>query len=168
MPSWTCPSCKTEFSIFKIPLGSEVCKACQIERRNQEVDRRKREAEFVVPSAVGSPAAGPRLLTRYRDAYTVARVTSGFGTLVKVFGVLLGAIPFVAGFIVSGQFQRQPAMQTTIAVTGVIFGLFIAFVLYILGVLVAAHGQILMATLDEAVHTSPFLSDEQKADVIQF
>jgi hypothetical protein len=35
-------------------------------------------------------------------------------------------------------------------------------IIYVIGVLVSAQGQILKATLDTAVHTSPFLDDDQR------
>ena len=38
---------------------------------------------------------------------------------------------------------------------------------YFLGVVIAAQGQILRATLDSAVNSSPFLEDEQKAKVMR-
>jgi hypothetical protein len=44
---------------------------------------------------------------------------------------------------------------------GIWFGLF-----FVLGILVSAQGQILRATLDTAVNTSPFLTNEDKACVI--
>jgi hypothetical protein len=38
---------------------------------------------------------------------------------------------------------------------------------FILGSLVSAQGQILKATLDGAVNTSPFLTDEQRAQMMR-
>ena len=48
-------------------------------------------------------------------------------------------------------------------VVGLVVGAVVAIPLFVLGVFVAAHGQVLKATLDEAVHTSPFLTDDERA-----
>jgi hypothetical protein len=49
---------------------------------------------------------------------------------------------------------------------GIALAFVIAIPLYALGVLVSAHGQVLKASLDEAVHTSPFLTDADRASVM--
>jgi len=38
---------------------------------------------------------------------------------------------------------------------------------YVIGVLISALGHILKANLDSAVHSSPFLTDEQRAAVMR-
>jgi len=52
-----------------------------------------------------------------------------------------------------------------LVVGGIVAGL-IALLFYLLGVLVAAHGQVLQATLDSAVNSSPFLTDADKAEIM--
>ena len=60
-------------------------------------------------------------------------------------------------------------MNEGIAIVG---GLFFAaavwFALFfVLGVLVSAQGQILRATLDSAVNSSPFLTNDQRASIMK-
>lgn len=49
---------------------------------------------------------------------------------------------------------------------GIILGAIIAIPIYVLGVLVSALAQVLKATLDTAVHSSPFLTKEDMAKVM--
>ncbi|MGZ5483341.1 MAG: hypothetical protein ACXWID_15320 [Pyrinomonadaceae bacterium] len=49
---------------------------------------------------------------------------------------------------------------------GVIFGALIGGLFFLLGVLISAQGQLLMAHADSAVHTSPFLTDEERASAM--
>jgi hypothetical protein len=42
----------------------------------------------------------------------------------------------------------------------------VGLLFYLLGVLVAAQGQILLASLDSAVNSSPLLTNDQKAEIL--
>jgi hypothetical protein len=42
----------------------------------------------------------------------------------------------------------------------------VGLLFYLLGVLVAAQGQTLLASLDSAVNSSPFLTNHQKAEIL--
>jgi len=48
----------------------------------------------------------------------------------------------------------------------IVFGIFAGALFYIVGVLVSAQGQILKASLDGAVNSSPFLADEHRARIM--
>ncbi len=52
------------------------------------------------------------------------------------------------------------------AVMGIVLAFVVAIPLYVLGILVAAQGEILKATLDTAVTNSPFLKKEEMAKVM--
>jgi hypothetical protein len=98
-------------------------------------------------------AAG--LAHRYRDAYSVARVIVGAGNGVKTVGVIVGILFALASFAAKGSFVFLGLMAALAA--GVFF--------YIAGVVISAQGQLLQATLDSAVNTSPLLDNEQKAQI---
>lgn len=100
--------------------------------------------------------------TRYRDAYNVARITTGIGAGIKVFGFLLGALVAMAAFLGSQQTGWVPG----IVWFGVILGAVIATLFYVCGALIAAQGQILLATLDVAVNSTELLSLEEKAEIM--
>jgi hypothetical protein len=98
-----------------------------------------------------------RVKERYSDAYAVASVVVGFGAVIKVVGVVVGVVILVVSL-------RADFWGSSIG--GLLLGSATGLFFYLLGVIVAAQGQILRATLDTAVNTSPFLSDRQKENMI--
>jgi hypothetical protein len=109
------------------------------------------------------PAArsGSVVVNRYRDAYRVGAALVGLGHGIKVVGAVLAGIiflgsltatdgPFGGGAVVAGIFMA--------ALVGALF--------WVCAVVVAAQGQILRATLDNAVGGSPFLSDGERLDAM--
>src|SRR5437867_11438385 len=100
--------------------------------------------------------------TRYWDAYVTARMTTTIGTVVKVIAIIVTAVIVLAGGLYGDQNNQ--------VVQGLLGGLIMAIVfgtpLYVLGILVAALGQILKAALDSAVNSSPFLDNEDRATIM--
>jgi hypothetical protein len=105
----------------------------------------------------------------------VAKTLDGFGTLAKIIGLIGGGIialiSFMSGMGMMNQASRAPfggggagIIGGVIFVGGIGLGVLIAAVFFALGVVISALGQNLFATLDTAVHTSPFLTNEQKAE----
>jgi hypothetical protein len=108
-----------------------------------------------------------RAIKRYRDAYAIALSIDAQGqalkTLAQVLAVIIALLALIAGAIA--------AKYELIAGLGaVIFGAIAAAVVYSIihgyGIQVAAGGQQLLAALDVAVHTSPFLSSQQRAQAM--
>jgi hypothetical protein len=116
------------------------------------------------PQLINSSPQERELLTRYKDAYLVARATVGFGGLIKGIGVALATLIMLIMIIVSTQTSGDIAFIPLLVGVGVAsFG---GVLIYLLGVLVSAQGQILKASLDSAVNTSPFLSDANRANIM--
>jgi len=97
---------------------------------------------------------------RYRDAYIVAKAISTFGNVVKILGLAIGALIVLAGFIATSSVGAEVLWG------GILLGIIVAISIYILGLLLSAQGQVLTAALDTAVHTSPFLSKEEKSRIM--
>jgi hypothetical protein len=132
-------------------------------------------------SGAGRSPSHTGVIKRYLDLYRTARLLIGLGTTVKTVGVVLGAIVFifwlVIGFLALSQtqpsspFGPSPAAQSSIQtasffvclVIGTVFGALVGGLFFLLGVLISAQGELLTAHADSAVHTSPFLSNDQKA-----
>lgn len=99
---------------------------------------------------------------RYSDAYIVARTVNGFGDSVKALGiavgVVLGFLAFAAG--------TKGGFGFVVALFGGALAVCVATVLYLLGTLIAANAQVLKATLDTAVNSSPFLTNVERARVM--
>ena len=122
-----------------------------------------------------------QLKRRYRDGYGTAKLISGIGTAVKILGLVLASgIAFLAlaagvealknEFVVSWlreNLKLSPHQQNDVlfyvcaSVWGTIFIIF-----ELIGMLISAAGQIMKAVFDTAVNTSPFLSTEEKEEVI--
>jgi uncharacterized membrane protein required for colicin V production len=104
------------------------------------------------------------ILKRYRDAYRVARVTNGFGVAIKVLGLIGAGLLVLLGAAVASDGPRNPL--SLLGVLGIAFGLFAGALFFIIGVMVSAQGQILKASLDGAVNSSPFLTNEHRARIM--
>lgn len=121
-------------------------------------------SQFVSALPPGSGIGSQSATSRYRDAYLVARATTAIGGSVKFIGIALGfLLIFVGLYSIASSGDRIAQRFGEVVVFA---GLAVGIPLYVLGVLVTAQAQILKATLDTAVHSSPFLADEQKAKVM--
>ncbi|MBP6603845.1 MAG: hypothetical protein KA250_18665 [Verrucomicrobiales bacterium] len=94
---------------------------------------------------------------RYRDAYISAKATNALGSIIKGLGVCLGILVLLISFVLASEFGGS------FILVGLVFSVAVAVPVYVNGILIAAQGQILSATLDNAVYSSPFLSLEEKA-----
>jgi hypothetical protein len=155
---WVCPSCGTS-----VDGDFDVCWKCQADRAGVQPATGVPEAE-----AEAQPAAAlfdsselplqetETILMRYQDGYRVARVINGFGQTCKVVGISLG------GLILLGCAMAE-SISGFVVVVGLVVGSIVGFVGWAIGVLISAQGQMVRATLDTAVNTSPFLSNEERA-----
>jgi hypothetical protein len=98
---------------------------------------------------------------RYADAYLVARAITKTGEAIKIIGVVLTVIIIIVGFVLD--ISRNTQGPWLMSGGGFVLGFIIGIPVCILGILISAQGQLLKATLDNAVHSSPFLDDNQKA-----
>lgn len=117
---------------------------------------RERASAMRLSPAESRVVGAADLSNRYRDAYSVARVTIGAGNGVKVIGFIIGTVLAIMSFGAEGSFVFLGLMAALVA------GVFV----YVAGVMISAQGQILLATLDSAVNTSPLLDNEQKAQIL--
>jgi hypothetical protein len=101
------------------------------------------------------------MMTRYSDAYQIANATVAIGETVKTVsfgaGLLLGVAGIYAATSLSGWMW---------CVVGILVGLVVGGGGFVLGTLLSALGQVLKATLDTAVNSSPFLENDQRAEIM--
>jgi len=111
-------------------------------------------------SEQGSLPSTTSVTQRYSDAYLMARTINGIGTVVKLIAIILCGCILLGSII---EFSKESVLSGF----AVIIAAFVtAIPIYILGVLAAALGEILKATLDTAVTNSPFLKKEEMAKVM--
>lgn len=105
-------------------------------------------------SALAQALANSPVVNRYRDAFRVGAALVGLGDGIKAAGAILGGIIVVVSFSeASGAFLAA----------GIFLGVTMGALFWVSGVMVAAQGQILRATLDTAVAASRFLTDTERA-----
>jgi hypothetical protein len=81
----------------------------------------------------------------------------GLGNTIKIVGAVL------AGIIVLGSLSAGSEVLT---VAGIVLAAIVGGLFWVFGVIVAAQGQVLQATLDNAVASSHFLTDTERADAM--
>jgi hypothetical protein len=116
------------------------------------------------------------MVQRYRDAYLVGRTivafgrackTAGWVTAVIIVGLLFLSLANNSNNYNSSPFGQAPNPFTTVSAIFVIFFAGAVWVvLHIAGILISASGEILFASLDTAVNSSPFLTDDLKASAM--
>ena len=116
------------------------------------------------------------MVQRYRDAYLVGRTIVAFGRACKTAGWVSAAI--IVGLLFlslannSNNYNNSPFGQgpnpftTASAIFVIFFAGAVWVVLHIAGILISASGEILFASLDTAVNSSPFLTDDLKASAM--
>jgi hypothetical protein len=76
------------------------------------------------------------------------------------------AISSIATTIVNGQVGNRPDISGLFWTVSTFSGAFVWFLFFVFGVIVSAQGQQLLATLDAAVHSSPFMDTAAKAQAM--
>ena len=159
---WRCKHCKEENE-----ENFDSCWNCQKERGDAaSVPDAPAES---TPRAPSSPSQSQAQrshrspIHRYRDAYRVGTLAVGFGSLLKGIGWALGGIALLSSLFVGGQGESE---NWKLMFGGVILAVILWAIFFFFGVLVSAIGEILRATLDTAVHTSPLLSDKERREAM--
>ncbi|MBV8819326.1 MAG: hypothetical protein JO022_13275, partial [Acidobacteriaceae bacterium] len=98
----------------------------------------------------------------------------GLGTTLKLLGIIAGV--FFAGTAlmlpalrlgpVSTLREHGGTVSVEVVLTGVVAGAIVWFGLFVLGVFIAAQGQMVRASLDAAVNSSPLLTLQQKVRIL--
>lgn len=108
------------------------------------------------------------LVQRYADAYRIGANLGRLGDAVKVIGVILGLFLILPslGMILSAS-RFNDGTVVFMALVASVPSVLTVMGGFILGVLIASHGQILLATLDAAVNTSVALGSDDRARVLR-
>lgn len=166
--TWECEACGAE-----VRFDDAICPKCGaditevadadeeavIEAETAPIEKREKS------SSVTPPDQASAVMKRYKDAYIVARVTNAFGGVIKATGIIIGGLLVLIGLMVAGTSGPRDPLSI-LGIAGVVVGIIAGAMFFIIGVLVSAQGQILKASLDSAVNTSPFLMKEQRAEIM--
>ncbi len=155
----TCPNPKCGKPIFA-DHNDPWCHECgehfpaEFKKQVPGLVARTAERERVTTSPSSTPSQ-TGLSARYTDAYLVARTLDGLGQAIKVVGIILAALIAFAGFAAASK------LGGGLGFAAFLLGVVTGVPLFVLGVLVSAQGQILKATIDTAVNSSPLLSHDE-------
>jgi tellurite resistance protein TehA-like permease len=106
------------------------------------------------------------IVARYKSAYRVAKWVMHIGRIVQILGICIGLASAALGCLgAQGSIYQstRPPAQNVFMAASIIAGLCLIALSWIIATLIWAHGQTLRAALDCAVHSSPFLSNHDKA-----
>lgn len=150
-----CPKCGKP-----VKANAAVCGHCWTKLASEAVVG----VSNVIDHSSRSSASGElaTMTVRYRDAYTVASAINQFGNVIKILGAVLAGVIFLAALGAADETFGWRAV-----VGGAILGAWVGGTIFLLGIMVSAQGQILQATLDTAVNTSPLLSNEHRMGLMR-
>jgi len=151
--SLSCPHCGVSLNNH---MDATVCPRCNKDLREPV------GAEPLAPdvaSSPQSPLSSGSIMRRYTDAYRVARTITAFGATVKVIAFVIAAVVALGGVAAASQ-------SGMLVLAGILIAAIVGIPVYVLGVIVSALGQTLKATLDTAVHSSPFLSKAEMQKIM--
>lgn len=156
---WKCTMCSAACEEY-----IDFCVSCGTGRDGRSLSEQLPDGQQTtnfspaIPSVSRQPKSGlSGIMARYKDAYRIARAVTGFGDTVKVLAFVLGVIVAVIG-VAAGSIY--------FVVGGIALGVVIGLPIFILGILVSAQGQILKATLDSAVNSSPLLTKDEIRQIL--
>jgi hypothetical protein len=112
------------------------------------------------------PGEGHALIKRYGNAYRAGKGLAKVGRLARGLGLILGVLAFFVALLLGANYLPGINM-TTRAVIALLASTLAAVPVYLLGELVTALGQVLQASVDTAVNTSPFLDNTQKSQILR-
>jgi len=99
------------------------------------------------------------VISRYRNSYQIADTAMGFAVRLRVLAVI-GVALVVLGLVLA------IIPRVTVGPVLMVLGIYVALGCYVLSILIASVAHITRATTDAAVHTSPFLSDDERAELV--
>lgn len=103
---------------------------------------------------------------RYQDGYVAAEAVVSFAQTVKLGGIFAAGVVFVAGLV---EFILNPAEHHGFAVvfaSAIACAVLLVLISQIVAMGLRGEGQLLKATLDSDVNSSPFLSNAQRVQAM--
>jgi uncharacterized membrane protein len=126
-------------------------------------------------SSDGTPISSQLInaaMNRYKHAYYYTRFLETVGQILKWTGMVIAGLIVAVGLVASGSASRSEFGSAGLAIGGaailmsVVYGGVIFLVFWLWSVLWRAAGQFLKASLDAAIHSSPFLTDLERAELM--
>jgi uncharacterized membrane protein len=107
-------------------------------------------------------------MERYREAYQTAERATDFAETVKLVGIFLAGLIFIAAVVV---FQSSPAERSGFPVVSawlIAGAVLVVLASHLWSMVFRIQGRMLEAAIDSAVNSSPLLSNAQRTRVISW
>lgn len=127
------------------------------------------KAVFNAPTASKTNSNEEQTLDHYKDSYTLAKTSIKFGNIAKIVGFASAGIVGFLGLLLTlilVSTYRDAGVAFVVFLILATIGAAIGALFYGLGIALTVSGKNLSASLDSAVHTSPFLTNEQKTQTM--
>ena len=108
------------------------------------------------------------VMERYREAYQTAERATDFAETVKLVGIFLAGLIFIAAVMV---FQSSPAERSGFPVVSawlIAGAVLVVLASHLWSMVFRIQGRMLEAAIDSAVNSSPLLSNAQRTRVISW
>ncbi|MCU1350655.1 MAG: hypothetical protein JWO56_3685 [Acidobacteria bacterium] len=152
-----CPKCARP-----IPIDALRCRYCFFAVTPVEAK------VFLSPSRSEEDIASG-IVRRYRDAYAVAWAIVQQGEMIKTVAIFVACVIFAVFFFAS--FGAESFNEGKLVPLLIIFGLAVAGFFWAMihahGIRVCAEGQMLLASLDTAVNTSPLIENSDRIEAMR-
>lgn len=119
------------------------------------------------PPSSSSPSTSTALIHRFQAAYREAAVLEVCGMVVRILGIFVAVAIFMVGL--SKTEPVQIPSQADLAILGVYAAYAAAswLALFLAGTLAGSFSAMVRSTIDSAVFTCPFLSDQDCASALE-
>lgn len=98
---------------------------------------------------------------RYAEAYALAKTTTYAGNSIRYIGLAVAGVIALMGVMLIDTLGGSVALLALLGAIQVGLGF------YLMGLMLSAQGEVLRATLDTAVNTSPLLSKEAAVQIFE-
>jgi hypothetical protein len=146
---FSCGECGKE-----VTENDKTCPHCGADV--SEIEEEKEPASKTIP-------IGEEIAIRYRNAYAIANGNIAIGNALKVIGIVLAIVIILAAVSKSSNSFGSSAW----IMGGLVGGVFVGISAYSIGIWITSQGQMMKATIDTAINTSPLIDNEQKKQIIQ-
>jgi hypothetical protein len=116
----------------------------------------------LVPESSESTAA----MERYQNAYRATEAAVEFAETVKLGGIFVGGVILVAALVVFQSIPNECSGFPAISVLLIAGAALLVLISQVIGAGLHTQGELMKATLDSDVNSSPFLSNAQRARVM--
>ncbi|MEO6053935.1 MAG: hypothetical protein ABIP97_07995 [Chthoniobacterales bacterium] len=154
----TCKKCGTEYLAL---FSTGLCKTRTLANEAAYLERITRLIE--ANKAGNTPEQSLKanvFIRRYQDAYAVAHSLAVWGSVVKMLALITGAV------ILGMSYTMSARALIVFLFSGLYWAILVGLLLYVFGVFISTRSHAMMAALDQAVNTSPFLSDVERLEAM--